>query len=358
LVALALFSGSGGRCLAQIEPGIQGGAAEQNGTTAEAEPTSTLVPADMCATGTDETQKGKTHFPSYLNDSFSQLKSEAPLLRVLKFEADPAAEPSKSDEILKQTGVTITAMLPRVPNLIAREELAQATLALPYMVQETQVQSAGSTGVGGRRNAGQLYESSSHSAQGDELQKVLNGMLTSGKHAVFGYRIQSIKDPTYGTVLNEYRTNDQNESVDVMNMSPGNPRGVCFSSSWMMFKPANALESNYRYLWHQRVGKHDTVVLAFAQVPGEVLVPAEISMGGPTCSYLMQGVVWIDEAIFQIVRVQTDLLAALPGLHVTELRSEVSFGEVRIAERDLTLWMPSDVSIHWVSKDQVGEERH
>jgi hypothetical protein len=249
-------------------------------------------------------------------------------------------------------------MVPRVPNLIAREELSQASLALPYMVQETQAQNVGSVGGGGRRNAGQLYESSAHAAQGDEVQKVLDGMLTSGKHPVFGYRIQSSPDPTYGTVLNEYRTNDQNESVDVSSLSPGNPRGVGFSSSWMMFKPANALESNYRYLGRQKVGKHDTVVLAFAQVPGEVQVPAEISMGGPACSYLMQGVVWIDEAVFQIVRVQTDLLAPLPGIHVTELRSEVSFGEVRIPERDLTLWMPSDVSINWVSKDQVGEERH
>jgi hypothetical protein len=68
--------------------------------------------------------------------------------------------------------------------------------------------------------------------------------------------------------------------------------------------------------------------------------------------------VWIDDSIFQIVRIQTDLLAPLTDLNVSKLNSEVSFGEVRIAERNLTLWMPDDVEIRWLLKDQAGAERH
>jgi hypothetical protein len=340
------------------------GAAEgESGFTKEAplkpsEPVKELVPADMCRVGSTETQKGSAHFLSYMDDSFSQLKAEAPLLRGLKFEADPAAEPEKSREILSKTGETITAMLPRVPNLIAKEELAQAQLKLPYVVQETVAQNAASGGA--RRNAAQLYDSTSRGVEGEELQKVLDGMLsTGGKHPVFGYRIQSIVDPTFGSMLNEYRTNAENEAVDVSHLSPGNPQGVGFSSSWMMFKPGNVDDAQYRYLGHQKVGKHETVVLAFAQIPGEVQVPAEITMGGAsTCSYLMQGVVWIDESMFQIVRVQTDLLVPLVDLNLTKLSSMVSLGEVRIPERNLTLWMPDDVEIRWLSKDQAGAERH
>ncbi len=308
----------------------------------------------MCATGSvGERQKGKDRYPSYIEDSFSQLKTEVPALRALKFEADQSLEPAKSADILSQTGAAITAMIPRVPNLIAKEELAEASVPLPYVVQETQVQNGGN-----KRNAAALYDSSSHNVQGEELQKVLDGMLTAGKHPIFSYRIQSSPDPKYGTVLSEYRTNSENESVDVSNLSPGNPRGVGFSSSWLIFKPANAPQSQYRYLGREKVGKHDTAVVAFAQIPGEVLVPAQISVGGGTCSYLMQGLVWIDDSIFQIVKVQTDLLAPLSGIHVNLLRSVVSFGEVRIPERNLTLWMPSEVEIRWEMKDQVGEERH
>jgi hypothetical protein len=333
-------------------------AEKTTGAAPAEEPVKELVPADMCRLGPTEAQKGSAHFPSYLNDSFSQLKAEVPLLRGLKFEADPAGEPETSQSILSKTGETITTMLPRVPNLIAKEELAQAALKLPYVVTETVAQNAGTGGA--RRNAAQLYDSSSHGVEGEELQKVLDGMLSNGgKHPVFSYRIQSSVDPTYGTVLNEYRTTAENEAVDISNMSPGNPRGVGFSSTWMMFKPANVEESRYRYLGHQKVGKHETVVLAFAQIPGEVQVPPAITIPGSSpCSYLMQGVVWIDDSIFQIVRIQTDLLAPLTDLNVSKLNSEVSFGEVRIAERNLTLWMPDDVEIRWLLKDQAGAERH
>jgi hypothetical protein len=344
---------SGTQAMPESEPGEKAtGAATQD------QPAKEFVPADMCRVGSTEGLKGSARFPSYVNDSFSQLKAEVPALRGLKFEADPAAEPEKSNDILSKTGETITTMLPRVPNLIAKEELAQASLKLPYVVQETTAQNGGGTGA--RRNAAQLYESTSHGVEGEELQKVLDGMLSNGgKHPVFGYRIQSSADPTFGTVLNEYRTNAENEAVDVSNMSPGNPRGVGFSSTWMMFKPANVDDARYRYLGHQKVGKHETVVLAFAQIPGEVPVPAEISMAGSSpCSYLMQGVVWIDEAMFQVVRVQTDLLAPLPDLNLTKLYSTVSFAEVRIAERNLTLWMPDDVEIRWLALDQAGAERH
>ena len=327
------------------------------GSAAQSNPGKELVPADMCRLGATEGLKGSARFPSYMDDSSAQLKAEIPWLRGLKFEADPAAEPEKSKTILSTTGETIKTMLPRVPNLIAKEELAQASVKLPYTVSETVAQN--NAAAGSRRNAGQLYDSSSHSVEGEELDKALKVMLSNtGKHPVFGYRIQASTDPTYGIVLDEYRTNAMNEAVDVSNMSPGNPRGVGFSSSWMMFRPENVEESRYRYLGHQKVGKHDTVVIAFAQIPGEVQVPSEISMSGPACSYLMQGVVWIDESMFQIVRMQTDLLAPLPEWNLTKLNSTVSFGEVRIAERNLTLWMPDEVEIRWLSKDQAGLERH
>ena len=202
------------------------------------------------------------------------------------------------------------------------------------------------------------YDTRTHAVEGEELQKVLDEKMSLGKHTVFGYRIQSAMDTTYGPMLQEYRTDAQNSAVDVKTQSPGNPRGVGFSATWMMFKPANLDEAKFRYLGQQKVGKHDTVVVAFAQIPGEVPVPAEITLVGPTCSYLQQGIAWIDDEAAQIVRLQTDLLQPLPDIHVTKLYSSVTFSEVRIPEKNLTLWLPDDVEIRWVSRDQAGAERH
>jgi hypothetical protein len=336
----------------------QDAAADSAKAAAKNDESEGITPAEMCRSGLTmgEIEKG-VRFPSYVEDGFPQLLKEVPALRGLKFEADPAAEPDKSNAILSKTGETITQMLPRVPNLIAREELTQALVKLPYVVSETTVQN-GAAVVGSRRNASQLYDSTSHVADGPELEKTLDVMIGQGRRTSFGYRIQSIKDPTFGTMLSEYRTNGQNEAVEVLKGSADSPRGVGFSAAWMMFKPANVDDAKFRYLGHQKIGKRDTVVLAFAQVPGEVPVPAQISMAGTTCSYLQQGIVWIDEPTAAIVKLETDLLAPLTDLRLTKLYSVVTFGEVRIPERNLTLWMPNDVEIRWLSKDVAGLERH
>jgi hypothetical protein len=350
VLALAMWGGLGVRG--------QDGAAGSGAEKAKDEAAAGVVPADMCRAGftVEEIQKGKGRFPAYLEDNFAQLKVEVPALRGLRFEADPGAEPEKSEAILKKTGETIVAMLPRVPNLMAKEELSQASVALPYTMTVTTAQN--SVSAGSRRNASQLYDSLSHGVEGEELDKVLDGMMGQSKHGVFGYRIQSTVDPTFGPMLREYRTDAKNEAVDVLNANAGSPRAVGFSSSWMMFKPANLEDARFRYLGHQKLGKHDTVVLAFAQIPGEVPVPAEITMGGGTCSYLQQGIVWIDEEAAQIVRMQTDLLQPLTDFHMTKLYSSMTFGEVRIAEKNLTLWMPNEVEIRWLSKELAGAERH
>ena len=321
-----------------------------------------IAPTHMCRAGLTigDIEKG-ARFPSYLEDNYAQLKIEAPALQGLKFEADAAADSEKTQTILRKTGETIEAMMPRVPNLIAKEELSQALINLPYMVSQTTSQAA-LAGGGGRRGgpaAGPTYQSSDHVAQGDELDKALDESMGQQKRMVFGYMIQSVKDPTFGPMLSEYRTNSANQPVEVTKAgNPGNPRGVGFSSSWMMFKPANIGEAKFRFLGRQKLGKHDTVVVAFAQIPGQVPLPAQVTMGATTCSYLTQGIAWIDEPTAQIVKLETDLLQPLTDYRMTKLYSSVTFGEVRIAEKNLTLWMPSDLEIRWLSRDVAGAERH
>lgn len=309
----------------------------------------------------EEGRNGEARFPSYLNDSFANLKAAVPALRGLKYAArvggDPAGDGDESAMILSRTGAAITAMLLRVPHLIAKEELAQVALPLPYIVDE------GRQGIstGGRRGGGMpgLTSPTQRGVEGEELQRTLQSMLTThGQYAVFGYRIQSDADPKYGFVLNEYRTNAQNETLAVATSSPGSPHGVGFGNSWLMFQPENLKELEFRYLGRQKIGKHETLVVAFAQSPERVSLPGQISMGRVSCRYFMQGVVWIDQSIFQIVRLQTDLQAALPDIHLTRLRSEVSFNEIRIPERNLSLWMPSVVTISWETKEQAAVELH
>lgn len=69
-----------------------------------------------------EGRNGEARFPSYLDDSFAKLKTAVPALRGLKFGAPVDGDPAGDGAmILSQTGAAITAMLLRVPHLIAKE---------------------------------------------------------------------------------------------------------------------------------------------------------------------------------------------------------------------------------------------
>ena len=304
-----------------------------------------------------EVRTGGDYFPSYIDDSFPQLKEAVPALRGLRLDEGTAEE---GENILNKTGATISGMMPRLPNLIAKEEVSQAGLALPYMVSAgNQSNSYGmSRGIRGS-TSNVLPGGTLRAASSNEVRDAIQRQLEESKNRIeFSYRIQFNAEDGSDSGIREFRMNAQNETILAASASPGNPRGVGFGSSWLMFEPKTLNQFRFRYLGREKIGKRDTVVLAFAQIPERVDVPAQISVGGTTCSYFMQGVVWIDPSIFQMTRLQTDLLAPLSGFHQKKLRSEVDFGEVRIPARNLTVWMPSKVEISWEMDNQAGAELH
>jgi hypothetical protein len=314
--------------------------------------------AEDCTT-TPIADKPQRYFPSYLSDSFPQLKSAVPALRNLKFEDHPVTGPEDAEPILNQAAEALGAMVPRVPNLIAKEELSQADVTLPYIAGGVPQVTGGSPRRGSVPN---LSASGGSSAvvDGEEINRVLENKLDQPQHRnTFSYRIRSIDDPTLGPLLEEYRVNASDKAVDRNDFSAGNPRSVGYGSTWLMFVPGNLKQARFRYLGHQKIDRHETLVVAFAQDPEVATLMATVRMGStPGCRYFVQGVLWIDEAFFEIVRLQTDLLAPLPSQQLRQLRSELRFSEVKIPARNLTLWMPSEVRISWQGKDSAGMELH
>jgi hypothetical protein len=318
--------------------------------------TSPLSDLAVCVT-TPNADKPQPHFPSYLDDSFLQLKSAVPALRTLKFEDLPATNFDDADPILNQAAQALVAMVPRVPNLIAKEELTQASVTLPY----TTAQGPQVVNTSSRRNSIPTLSNSAtaNPVQGADLDKVLQGMIDQPQQrTTFSYRIRSTDDPTFGAILEEYRTNAKDQALNRDDFSAGNPRSVGFGSTWLMFVPDNLPQARYRYLGRQKIDRHNTLVIAFAQDPRHAVMRAAVGIGPDRCTYLSQGILWIDETQFQIIRLQTDLLAPLTGIHIYQLRSELHISEVKIPTRNLTLWMPAEVKISWQSKDSAGMELH
>ncbi len=60
---------------------------------------------------------------------------------------------------------------------------------------------------------------------------------------------------------------------------PTIPHGIGFGYLWLLFLPENIPQSRHRFLGHQKINGHDACVVAFAQLPGRVRVPAQITLG-------------------------------------------------------------------------------
>ena len=55
---------------------------------------------------------------------------------------------------------------------------------------------------------------------------------------------------------------------------------------------------------------------------------------------------------------QTDLLSPLPNIQLNRLRAVLNYGPVKIKERNLLLWLPTDVKTSWQTAEGAGGEFH
>jgi tetratricopeptide (TPR) repeat protein len=302
------------------------------------------TPACEVASDSARSSQSNHYAPSYVDDSIEQLKKEVPALRAIRPSTSPsttdgtgaAPDQSQSASILSKTGADIAAQFKRMPNLIAKEEVKQPTKSLP----------------------GPDGSILPKAAMVSQSKWDPNQPVTPDSVHVFSYRLVPREDATSGHFVDEYRLDAHNQPVSSSSNNPDSPRSVGFAAAWLLFLPANLQESHFRYLGQQKIQGRETHVLAFAQIPGRIRQGTIIDAAGGSCSTLIQGIVWIDQSTYRIVRLQTDLLWPLPGIHLNQLRAVLNYSEVKIPQRDLLLWLPSDVETSWQTTRQTGGELH
>lgn len=123
------------------------------------------------------------------------------------------------------------------------------------------------------------------------------------------------------------------------------PLSQGFASMWIYFYPLNRPESDFRYLGQQKMDGHHTLVLAFAQRPESVRLPAEYLFEGESIPIFFQGVAWVDDSDFRLVRLRTDLLSPLPEVSLRRLTAEIQFSHTPVAGVASPLWLPHDVVV-------------
>ncbi len=160
-----------------------------------------------------------------------------------------------------------------------------------------------------------------------------------------------------GTELREYRTDKHGRPI-VNTRSQSGQMTVGFVSEWLRLLPGNQPELRFRYLGREKIDGHKTMVIAFAQIPGQVRYPAQFSFDGVLITALFQGIVWVDASDFRLVRMREDLLAPRPDLHLNEMTTTIRFAEVTLPKAATTLWLPKEVAILWEYKTLAVEQWH
>ena len=270
----------------------------------------------------------------YVDLPLPQLKKAIRDLNGIK----PDSTPGQLELILKKTGEAITSQLPRVPNLICREDVADE--APPKLESSDGMSQATARSVGVLPGRGVLTQTPPTAKR-----------LVLGDWHHFEYIIHASKEPDGTTMLEESRTGKDGSGTP-------DPKGIGFAPLWLIFAAGNRSESNFHYLGTQKVEGHATYVMTFAQRPGMVRKPSLLATATDTIPLLYQGIAWIDAQDFQILRLRTDLLAPLPEVNLKRVTSTIEYTQVRIPELAEPLWLPKEVEVLWETNGEEDGEVH
>ena len=251
--------------------------------------------------------QGLTAASPYLNLSEQKLRGIVSELKGLKYESDQEQLPS----ILAGVARTIAEVLPRLPNLISREEI--------------------------------YHSQDAHNPQPWNRE--------------FKYLILCHHNGDGSTNIEESRTDSKGHLVDIAG-PVATAHGVGFAYQWLLFSAANQPEFHFRYLGQQEKDGRMTFVVAFAQDPAKVAAPANFRLDQKAAPFFYQGVLWIDQSTSVIILMRTDLLAPIPSLHLSQFTTKVHFGLVPIHGYDATFWLPREINLSFDQGEGDSEEDH
>jgi hypothetical protein len=258
--------------------------------------------------------------PNFTSCPIAELRQTVPALAGLKDDRDQA----KLAALLDSIGAKTVEIVHRTPNLISHEAVAlqQGSIKMhqdfSYLVLPHALGSKSLV----------LDEYRVDLKSGEKLQtEDMDQTAAANSPAPSPFLVDP---PSSGRSLPE---------SDAPSMSQG------FVNGWLHFYPPNRPQSEFRYLGQQKMDGHHTLVVAFAQKPALVRLPALFRFEDKTVPIFLQGVAWVDATDFRIVRLRTDLLSPPPGVPLRQLTADIQFAQVRIAESATLLWLPHQVLV-------------
>lgn len=260
---------------------------------------------------------------SYIEESPTKLKKT---VRELKGLESAPGQDSLLD-LLSKIGAEADELLRRMPDLISEERVTER------IVEVAETAAAACTGI----NCSFTNNSATNTMK-------------------FNYLILRHAGEQQRFLFEEYRSGHNGKALPPSSESI---RFRGFVATWVIFSSSNQVESRFRYLGQQQMNGHKTFVIGFAQIPGSVESPGKIVSHDGDIPMLLQGIAWIDQSDFRIVRLRTDLLVPRPEVGLQRQTANIEFGPVQIvATTTMDLWLPYAVEIEMESPNNLVLEQH
>jgi tetratricopeptide (TPR) repeat protein len=98
----------------------------------------------------------------------------------------------------------------------------------------------------------------------------------------------------------------------------------------------------------------------FRQKPGKPneLKTYQIGMHGPSYSVGLRGRAWISADNYQIVRMETDIVAPLPEIKLLVEHTSVEYGPVNFRKDNVNLWLPQSAEVYFAWRGRQVHRRH
>ena len=274
-----------------------------------ARPTGVAAPGTLQSTDAQDAEFYANGRP-YLEVPVEQLIEHIPELSPIH----PARDQQALSMVLEKTGERVDEFLRDIVNLAAHEEVKQEKLSREKSVQASQ-------------------------------------------HWEYNYLILIHRDE-HPARLEEYRTDATGKPVTQRGATKGYSVTSGFALKCIYLSTAYQPESTFVYLGDGKVDQRNTYIVAFAQRPRHTTMAESVIGSWGSRSVLVQGIAWIDQESFQIVRLRTDLLGPPLLIGLTRQTTEVTFAETKLPDTKIALWLPSLVNVYAMFSGQAFRNEH
>ncbi|MGA2074244.1 MAG: hypothetical protein ABSH52_12145 [Terriglobia bacterium] len=148
-------------------------------------------------------------------------------------------------------------------------------------------------------------------------------------------------------LMGEYRTDLKGRPINYRNLGHGRiflTYGFA-TTPLEHFHPQNQIACRFRDFGRQMVGGQETKVVGFVEIPGKYAWPTELRRGTAVVPLCLQGLAWIDPTTYQIVRIETFLLAPPLDVGLERETTLVEFSGIHLHQASTALWLPTEVVV-------------